>query len=288
MGTRALHRHRDQFLESNAVWWLCTVGRFREAVDLGRQALDRFEDPFLAPFSWSFVVENAAYALLEVGAWDEADGLLSTARDLAPGPGGIVHDVLAGLIRCYRGDLDGAASCLRFALARQPDMDRSMPNANLWVQVLAGSIASAQGDHAQASAALVTVLPLTELWTEGFLWRALLLAARAEVEGSSTTSPRRHNADACEAASRMEEICRVGGQVVDAGDLGRAWTAQLAAEQARLTHSDDVAGWQAAVDGWAATGQVHDRAWSLVRLAACQVDARDRASALRGCGRCRG
>ncbi|MGH3498159.1 MAG: helix-turn-helix domain-containing protein [Nocardioidaceae bacterium] len=33
------------------------------------------------------------------------------------------------------------------------------------------------------------------------------------------------------------------------------------------------------MDAWAVTGQVHDRAWTLVRLAECQIAASDRASA---------
>jgi len=76
--------------ESSLAWWLCCLGRYDEAVQLGRSTLDRLADPLLAPSVWSFCVEQLAYALTEATAWDEAEDLLRVARGLGVRASGTV------------------------------------------------------------------------------------------------------------------------------------------------------------------------------------------------------
>jgi DNA-binding NarL/FixJ family response regulator len=82
----------------------------------------------------------------------------------------------------------------------------------------------------------------------------------------------RPRADAAEharrSAARLREL-RMG--IVEAGDLGRAWTAQLEAEISLLEGCPDCDLWQRAVEAWDATGQVHEQAWALVKLARCML-----------------
>ncbi|MEP6469622.1 MAG: response regulator transcription factor [Chloroflexota bacterium] len=77
----------------------------------------------------------------------------------------------------------------------------------------------------------------------------------------------------------MSQLSQYAADTPAAGDLGTAWTAQLVAEHARCARTDSAEVWRAAVDGWHVTGQVHDQAWALIRLATCELEAGDKKSA---------
>ena len=68
--------------ESNHAFQLTVVGKFAEAVDLASHTLSRLQKPALSRWAWTFVVENLARALSELGQWDDAEDQLRTALAL--------------------------------------------------------------------------------------------------------------------------------------------------------------------------------------------------------------
>jgi len=106
------------------------------------------------------------------------------------------------------------------------------------------------------------------------MWRVILLAVQVEVSARAATAGAR-----AVDSDLMEHILAASRSTKAAGILGAAWDAHLAAEQARYAGSDSPMLWQAAVAGWSATGQVHDKAWALLNLAVAQLDVGDRRAA---------
>jgi DNA-binding CsgD family transcriptional regulator len=259
--------------ESRTIWSLCTLGRYREAADLGGGTLGRLPDPVLAPRTWAYAVEQVAYALLEVGDWDQAQRLLDTARALEPSNVAIL-DAMAGVIHSHRGNLREAELCLDTARSRVLNTRDIQPMAYLMAQTLAAEISAAEGRSLQAVEDITPVLTIPG-FRAAELWRVLLMLARLEAD-IVALMPRRDLEEATELHKRVDEIGRLVSERDSTGDLGTAWTRQLAAERARVAGSATPDHWKAAIDGWGVTGQVHDKAWALVRLASCQIAAGDK------------
>jgi DNA-binding CsgD family transcriptional regulator len=279
---------RGQFTSSEFCWWasdccwsLNLVGRFGDAATVGREALQRLGDPYLAPKVWANVVENVADVLLELGEWDEAQEYLDRVRglDLSTVILASMLDCWAGSLLCRRGDLLSAEACLDVARRRVPDAKSSgLQLAYVSQAMLSAELGVAHGQWSDVQDILAPVLRMTHLYTEGVLWRLLLLAARADVEQQLVRRSRRGRATA-DAKGRMADLLRLNDEIVTAGRLGDAVTAQLMAEESRGHGAHEAGLWQHAVDGWAVTGQVHDRAWALVRLAECHLADQDRDAA---------
>ncbi len=257
--------------ESNLSWELCTLGRFREAADLVRQSLQRLGEPYLARGTWAFVVENLSLALLELGAWDEAERRLDQARELdVRGRTRVLLDTTAGIIRCHRGDTSAAQELL--AVARHEFLDAAHTAPDLFVSMewLAGAIAAGRHDLDTARAHLLPLLDAPECRSDEALWRVLLLAARVESDAAAETTSRR--AVAHETPQQVAHLLEVGDQINAIEDLGTAWKAQLVADCSRASGASRNELWETAADAWLLTGQRHDRAWALVRLAECQLN----------------
>lgn len=255
--------------ESNLSWELSNLGRFGEAADLARQSLLRLGEPYLARGIWAFVIENLSFALMEMGAWDEAATRLDQARELdVRGRTRVVLDTTAGMILSYRGETSVAEELLMVARQQFPDAARTAPDLHLTMEWLAGAIAVGRHDLHAARGHLLPLLDAPETCGDEVLWRVLLLAAR--VEGDAATTPGRRTA-AGQTAQRVAHLLEVGDQIIGIGDLGVAWTAQLAADCARASGTSRSDLWAAAVDAWHRTGQCHDHGWALVRLAECQL-----------------
>jgi tetratricopeptide (TPR) repeat protein len=241
-------------VESNCCWSLCMLGRYREAAELGRQALHLVDHPDLARWVWLHATENLCCALLELGEWDEAETLLAPARDLnLAGVSAIELNLVAGLIHSHRGDTTAAQSCLASARSKLPSAGRGFEDtARSWLRWVSAQVAASHGDF---SAAVRHLEPLWEMTDRQLklehLWRSLLLAARVEADHAAQASRRRRDKSAAAARQRLREIRRVSNAVKPIGRLGKAWTTQLDAELNRVEGRTDLGLWQAAADAWA-------------------------------------
>jgi DNA-binding CsgD family transcriptional regulator len=255
---------------NNTMGRLAGVGRLRDAVRLGADTLRRAGNPELAPRLWSVFAAHLAVIYVDLGRWEEAERLRSRAAS-APA----WSDLYAGLMRCWSGDIRGAEDLLDHAGQAQPGWsDRSARVPELERSLLEAQIALATGDVPRARAALRSIYSSHEYIGDGDMWRILLLAARVEADDAQRHSPRRRGSPSA-GAQRMDEIQRAAMEAIRAGDLGEAWTAQLAAERSRFEGSTESDPWAAAVNAWARTGHVHEQAWALVRLAECHLAAGD-------------
>lgn len=272
------------YWEAGCVWGLSCVGRFAEAVELGRRALAHVPAPQLARYVWVHLAENLGYALFEVGAWEEADDLLERARGMASsGYSRTFVDITRGLIQSHRGKRGDAVASLQSV---RREVDSRLPGSpsvvRVWVQWLAATIAVEAGDLPAAQAHLGSLLDMPDLAGSPQGWRIVLLAARTEADRRAQVASRRRRRRLSEeqSARRFEQIRSVARQLTGLADnLREACDAQLAAEQTRFDGHPDPAAWQAAADQWASNGQIHDQAWALVRLAEACLALRDRALA---------
>jgi DNA-binding CsgD family transcriptional regulator len=261
-------------LEANGCDALCVLGRYREAVELGRQALERLRHPELSRWSWEHATENLCTALVEVGEWDAAESLLGPARVLdASGPSAGIIEAIAGLIHCHRGDMVAAESDLLSAESKLPSgmgwWTDGFDHLRRYIRVQS---ALSRGDHEAAARYLDCVWSGDKRTSRhSRFWRLLLLAAYVEVE-SMARLPSRRRGDASDqprrSAVRLREL---SVNTAATGIVGKAWTAQLEAEIGLLEGHRDPDSWQRAVDAWEVTGQVHDQAWALVKLARCKL-----------------
>jgi DNA-binding CsgD family transcriptional regulator len=237
-----------------------------------RQALRRLGGPHLARWAWVHAMENLCNALLELGEWDEAESLLQSARELEVlGPSAGLLEIGRGVIRCYRGDADAADACLQAAVSSyaepMPSSDEGEPY-RVW---LSAEVAMARGDVSSATRLLAAFwLEARPQHSDGALWRPLLVWARLEADraGRRSQRGRRLADDFCE---RLQTIRDLGEAIRPLGPCGTAWRAQLAADLSRAEGRSDGGLWQAAVDGWSVSGQLHDLAWANVHLAECQA-----------------
>ena len=113
-----------------------------------------------------------------------------------------------------------------------------------------------------------------------YQWRSLLLAVRIESDRTTQSSPHRRDKSATAARQRLKQIRRLGSELPTLGTDRPAWKAQFEAELSRVEGRSDLGLWQAAADAWARTGQVHDQAWAVARIAECQIAASDRRGAV--------
>jgi tetratricopeptide (TPR) repeat protein len=142
--------------ESNHAWTLVLIGRFHDAADFARRTLTRLSRPALSRWASTFVVENLVRALAEIGDWDAAEDHLLSALTLdVEGEHRVFIEVEAGLIRCHRGDFEGADAYLTSAQARLPEPEVSWLQAAFCVRWLAAEIAMAKKDHETARALLL-------------------------------------------------------------------------------------------------------------------------------------
>jgi DNA-binding CsgD family transcriptional regulator len=270
-------------VESNCAAYLCLLGRYQEAADLGRQALRRVGHPELARWVWVHATENLCSALFELGEWDEAEALLTPARDLDfVGHGAMWLELRAGEIHCHRGDTTAARVCMVSAESKLPVTSRGFEGqARSWLRRLSAQIAATDGDFSTASRHVGPLVRVAEGESrDPYQWRSLLLAVRIESDRTSQSSRHRRDKSASAARQRLEQIRQLSSEIQTLGAPRPAWKAQFEAELSRLEGHSDLCLWQAAADAWADTGQIHDHAWALARIAECQIAAADRTGAV--------
>ena len=87
-------------LDAECAWWLCCLGHYRQAREVGSRALHVIGPPEQARRSWAVATAHTCAALLATGDWDQAARRLDHARTLrVSGTRAAVVDVLAGNAR---------------------------------------------------------------------------------------------------------------------------------------------------------------------------------------------
>ena len=247
---------------------LTRLGRSREAVDVGREAVRLLGPVGPNRVMWLDAVAPLAKALFTLGEWEEVEGLLREAEESNPRLRSTAELALAGAGLCgARGELDAAGTWLVVA-GRAMEGHRDPATAAPYRWLLA-ELAAARGDVSLAREHLEPCWEWPEREVE---WHPLsdlfLLAARLEADSPDAGSPDR--------VARIRE--RAHGMPVR-GDLGRAWSAQLRAELLRYDGSTDPGPWVEAAAAWARIEHLHQQGWALVRQAACLVARGDRPAA---------
>ncbi|MEP6666771.1 MAG: AAA family ATPase, partial [Nocardioidaceae bacterium] len=96
-------------VEADCAWWLCCLGRYREAVDIGLTALDRVGHAERARRTWAIATASVSIALFSLGRWDLASTRLARASPVGvAGTRGAVLHAAGGVLACSRGDLSAA------------------------------------------------------------------------------------------------------------------------------------------------------------------------------------
>ena len=244
-------------LEADCAWWLCCLGRYDEAQELGIRAVNGIARPEMARRNWGVATAHLSAALMARGRWNQAASRLDQARSLdVTGTRGAVLDVLAGVLACYRGDLSSAREAAKAAQSRLPDHeDRVWPAIRGWVRWLHAEIGAARDDSDTYAARLRRfgrsrdwISPRTSCgdhYSSRHDSRPIWLVGPSE-DGVVRDQPRRalwrNNTCTRCARSRLDST--------EPGDLGLAWMAQFEAECGRFAGAVDPTPWTRAAELW--------------------------------------
>ena len=273
-------------IEADCAWWLCCLGKYQEAQEMGLRAVNGIARPEQARRTWGVGTAHLCAALIARGRWDQAASRLDQATSVGvTGTRGSVLDVLSGILACYRGDLSAAQRAAQAAQSRLPDReDRVWPAIRGWVRWLHAEIGAAQDDLNEVRDQVSALWEIQGLEiASDIMWRPLLVAARLEADLARRTLGRRGggrpSTPSLAAEQHMERMGKVAARLHRSGDLGRAWTAQFDAECGRFAGATDPAPWITAAELWGRIGQVHDQGWALLRAGECHVAAGEKRAA---------
>jgi DNA-binding CsgD family transcriptional regulator len=263
---------------------LCGAGEYERAVAVARQGKADSAQYGLTRTSGAFLAINVAEPLLASGAWDEGLRVAEEALDLAPPPmtrAGLW--IASGLIAAARGDTETAASRAAatravLATARYEDQYHL---ALGWLDV---ALRLASGDPAAAVAAAAAAIDSFDLPASSprYCWPLLATAARAAriaasapgpASGTATGAASGHPDGAAsghaDAVALMERLRGVAETTQAYGLVQHAWRLTFAAiaPPVRLTASDRLTAWDAAVAAWEAVRQPYETATALVDAA---------------------
>ncbi len=265
-------------VEAQLSWYLCFRGEISAGLAIAERAMRRIPSATLSSRLFAYVAGNLAYALVELGRWDEADHWLGEALRAYP-HGWTAFELHAESIRltCYRGDVAVAAELADELWALVPhDERRELVSIGRGgrARIVRAMVAGAQGDVAEVRQLLAPVWAIPELREEtDVAWRAVLVAAAAEAAGTNRTRRQGRSPDtqSTESNRHMETIQAVAADLYTPGPLGVTWPQHFAAERARYQHEDTADIWRSVAAAWDAIGVPHDRAWALLHAAECHL-----------------
>jgi hypothetical protein len=266
---------------ANRVYLLYRVGRFAEAVEVGRAGRSAVAAMGAPPAITTGIGNNVAAALLASGRWAEADQLL--AELVAESTTNFTRylQLLQLELAVGRGDSERAAD-LAATLRKSPDDPRLVGSlhACLAEQALAA-------DDLAAAAVEVTdglkVLSGAEMAEEEL--RLLSAGARLAADLAARPAPARSRGipdgfqeQAATFAERAKVI--VAGQADEQPDLA-AFGAQVANEEARRLGRDTPETWRAVAEAWRVAGWPYREAYARLHEAAAALKTGRREQAAR-------
>jgi DNA-binding CsgD family transcriptional regulator/tetratricopeptide (TPR) repeat protein len=262
--------------EAQLCWFLCFRGDLAAGLGVAERAMRRIPSSGLSNRLFAYVAQNLAYALIELGRWDEADRWLAEARTAYP-HGWTAVEIQAESVRlaCYRGDTaaaDALAAAMWDAVPRDERDALVALGRGGTARIARATLAAGRGDVAGVREQLAPVWAVPGLREESdSVWRAVLVAASAEADAATRArrSRRRTDPQSTESERHVETLQAVAADLYAPGPLGVAWTKHLAAELSRFRQEDDADMWRDVHDAWEAIGVQHDRGWALHHLAEC-------------------
>lgn len=274
-------------LEAECSWWLCSLGRHQEAVEVGLTALDRIGRAERARRTWAVATAHLCVAQLSMGRWDLASIRLGQARsEAAAGTRGAVLSAVRGVLSCWEGDLAAAEAAAEAARGQLPDdVDRVWPAVRAWLGWLEAETTVGLDDIDELRRRMSPLWGMDGVEVASYvLWRPILLAARFEADLTGRTFGRRGGSrrpgPSAAGAEHLEQLRTAAARLHTTGDVAAAWRAQLDAECARFEGADDADSWVEVARRWDGLGQPHDRGWALLRAGECYAAAGDRKNAL--------
>jgi len=271
---------------ANHMYLLISVGRFTEALDVGRSGREAARS-LAAPPGLTWVLDNnTAAVLIATGRWAEAGGLLAELASESQASVTRYLQLLQLELAVGRGERDRAEE-LTAVLRKSPEDPRLYGplHACLAEQALnAGDLATAAGEVLDGLTALGGAALAEE--------EIRLLAAGVRVSADLAALP---------GAARPGNIA-AGWDPVAAGLAGRAraiaaehgdeqavvaaFGAQAAAEDARRDGSDSRAVWRSAADAWQRLGLPYREAYARLQEAGAAARAGRREQAARALAAC--
>ena len=257
--------------QANLARVLLASGAAARAVEFGSASLATFDAPEAAPFLWTALAMHQGRGLLALGRLDEATTLIDRAIEVAG------HDVaLRGMVvplwikaRARSGE-DAAA-----ALA---DLERVSSTQVLtdgvwsWHWTGYADVALASGDisliERQRPMLTTEVLVPASDWA----WEPILNGLRAMITPLAGGPP-----VTAEIAPSFEAAAVLNRH----GDLGLAWSREVAALAARAAGTDDSQAWRDAADAWSHIAYPFDEAICRLRFGECLLREGDRTAATR-------
>lgn len=265
-------------VEAQISWYLCFRGELSAGLAVAERAMRRIPSAALSSRLFAYVAGELAYALIELGRWDEADHWLQEARAAYP-HGWTAFELHAESIRldCYRGDMTSAADLADELWTLVPHDERrellSLGRGGV-ARMMRAMVAAAQGEVASVRHLLAPIWRIPGLAEEtDIVWRAVLVGAAAEADATNRTGRRGRGEGtrSVESDNHMETMRAVAAGLYTPGPLGGTWPQHFAAEQARYTHDDTAEMWQAVAAAWDSIGVPHDRGWALLHAADCHL-----------------
>ncbi len=254
------------------------LGRHAEAAQVAREGIDLASRVGLSRTLGAYLTGNLVEPLLRLGQWDDAERLITQSLSTLP------EGVYGGTLLQLRAEL----AALR---GRYPDASRELRAAT---QTLGGTkdpqftltflhtetaIRYGQGDFTAARAKLTEGLAaMSAPWSARYVWPLLWLGMRIEAD-DATRSRDRHEAITDESSEHCRWLVRLSGELTALSPAARGYQALVAAEQARVTGTDDGRTWLTAVRAWRLADEPYPLAYALLRLAEVHTATGDRQAA---------
>jgi DNA-binding CsgD family transcriptional regulator len=244
---------------------LAALGRHRDAHATATAVLGALPPSSRTPPLYVAPTYAAADAEIAMGDWDRALSRLDEAcREVGDDGWTFQLSALAGLLHCWRGDLESAQ---HQATVARSFVDEADPTSlwDLWETVwLEAELAVARSDAGRAREVLRTLWSVPHPQTASdVVWRPLLSAVRVnldEIAGRPARSTREARDDLATCEAVAAKLHRIGA-------VGTAWDLHLTAELSRLHGSEDPRAWAAAAEAWVEGGWIRERALALLGLA---------------------
>jgi ATP/maltotriose-dependent transcriptional regulator MalT len=246
------------------------LGRYDDAVRTTDEGMPMTEQAGLERTIGSFLRGNKAEALLRLGRWEEAIAAAAPAADV---PGVYAGTLL--LLRAELNMLSGRRPAAEFELreARQHLRRSSSSQFALPLAAVEAEFARSGGDLEGAREVVERVLTRTDIGEEQrYRWPVLSLAARIEAERALSAGDRGDE-------GRMAGLRAEAGSMDATTAADRGHRALVAAQHARLTHSDELTACADAVAACREMNEPYPLAYALLLQAEALSAEGDRAAA---------
>ena len=247
-------------------------GRYQDAVHAELEGLNLARRFGLMGSYGPVVIAEAAQALLWLGRWEEAEGLLDEAFDLDLDPRGMVNPLLArAMQRLWRGDLEGAREDLTWILEwskKLLDPQDSVP-ARAWLVTVATWERHPEDARAVVADGLVSLAEADEADLMAELCLAGLAAEAALAGRAAARRDEKARDQACRIAADLLEHARAAAGADGVAVTGpvRARLLTVEAEWTRVTRPSDPDRWAEAAGAWDGLGCPWPAAYARWRLA---------------------